>query len=100
MPLATLDLSLEPATSQFIVSTRGALRLRLILHSSTELMATHTPTAIPLTVTDTVWPELLHTPEPPPPSSPGAPRDSARGALMLSQDTSPIPTPTASPQCP
>merc|ERR1712025_1307399 len=77
-PLATLDLSLEPATSPFIVSTRERLRL---------MLATCTTVPIP-TATDTVWPELLHTPEPPPPSLPGAPRDLERGALTPSQDTS------------
>merc|ERR1739842_107360 len=59
------------------------------------------PTATPPTGTDTVWPELLDTPEPPPPSSPEAPRDWARGALTPSQDTSPTLTLlTPSPQCP
>merc|ERR1712061_885230 len=81
-PLATLDLSLEPATSPFIVSTRERLRLMLMLATCT------LPTlATPPTATDTVWPELLDTPEPPPPSLPGAPRDWARGALTPSQDT-------------
>merc|ERR1719343_1950908 len=41
-----------------------------------------------LTATDTVCPEWLDTPEPLPPSWPGAPRDLARGALMPSQDIS------------
>merc|ERR1719400_1507452 len=54
-----------------------------------EPTAPPTPTATQPTATDTAWPELLPTPEPPPPSWPGAPRDSARGALMLSRDTSP-----------
>merc|ERR1719500_1426774 len=59
------------------------------------------PTATPPTATDTVWPELLDTPEPPPPSLPGAPRDWARGALTPSQDTLPTLTVlTPSLQCP
>merc|ERR1719411_1956374 len=84
---------------------RGALMLsqKLILPSSMEHMDIPTPTDIPLMDTDTVWPELLPTPEPPPPSLPGAPRDWARGALTLILPFSMEPTthtPTDSPQCP
>merc|ERR1712025_1425025 len=67
---------------------RGALMLKLILPFSTVPTATPMPMATPPTATDTVWPELLDTPEPPPPSLPGAPRDLERGALTPSQDTS------------
>merc|ERR1712061_796818 len=62
--------------------------LRLMLATSTEPTPMLEPTLLPTTTaTDTVWPELLDTPEPPPPSLPGAPRDWARGALTPSQDT-------------
>merc|ERR1719222_361562 len=103
-PLDTLDLFLEPATSPFIVSTRERLMLsqRLMptmVMPDTTVWVTE-PTATPPTATDTVWPELLDTPEPPPPSLPEAPRDWARGALTPSQDTSTEPTLTPSPQCP
>merc|ERR1719510_2609633 len=97
---AMLDLFPEPATSQFIVSTRERLRLRPTLATCTP-PTTSEPTAIPLTDTDTLWPELLPTPEPPPPSLPGAPRDSARGALTLILPSSMEPTThTPTPQCP
>merc|ERR1712183_1138574 len=99
MPPGMLDLSPEPATSQFIVSTKGRLMLMLTPATCTP-PTTMELTDIPLTATDTAWPELLLTQEPPPPSLPGAPRDSARGALMPSQDTSLTHMPTVSPQCP
>merc|ERR1739842_268006 len=77
------------------------LMLRLMLATSTEPTPTLEPTLPPTTTgTDTVWPELLDTPEPLPPSLPGAPRDWARGALTPSQDTLPTLTPTVSPPCP
>merc|ERR1711990_780206 len=66
---------------------RGVPMLRLAPPSSMATMAM-LATTDSLTATDTAWPELLDTPEPPPPLWPGAPRDSARGALMPSQDTS------------
>merc|ERR1719361_2093277 len=98
---ATLVLSLEPATSLSTVSTRERPRLMLRLTQATCTPPTTTePTATP-TATDTVWPELLVIQEPPPPSSPGVPRVSARGALRLTQPSSmePPPTPTVSPLC-
>merc|ERR1712223_1345260 len=55
---------------------------------------TPTPTA-----TDTVCLELPDTPELPPPSWPGLPRVSARGALMPSPATSPTPM-LMLPSCP
>merc|ERR550539_866248 len=100
---ATLVLSPAPATSLSTVSTRERprLMLRLTQPSSMEPTATPTPTELTPTATDTVWPELLPTQEPPPPSWPGAPRVSARGALRLTQPSSmePTPTPTVSPLC-
>merc|ERR1719412_3102546 len=72
-----------------------------MLATSMEATPTTTEPSDILTATDTAWPELLDTPEPPPPSLPGAPRDSARGALTPSQDTSPTHTPSLlTPQCP
>merc|ERR1719361_1452915 len=85
---ATLVLSPAPATSLSTVSTRERPRLMLRLSQAT----CTPPTTTDPTATDTVWPELLLTQEPPPPSWPGALRVSARGALMLSQDISPTPT--------
>merc|ERR1712110_1267294 len=67
---------------------RGPLmpRLRLIPPSCTELTDTVPTPTLPMeltpTDTDTVLPESLVTPEPPPPSLPGLPRVSARGLLM------------------
>merc|ERR1719479_684091 len=84
----------DPTTTM----ARGAPMLRPTPATCTP-PTTSEPTDIPHTATDTVWPELLPTPEPPPPSLPGAPRDSARGALTPSQDTSPT-EPILSSQCP
>merc|ERR1712223_229526 len=69
---------------------RGLLMPRLTPATvASQLLTVPTPMPTPmLTATDTVCPEWLDTPEPLPPSWPGAPRDLARGALMPSQDIS------------
>merc|ERR1712110_1297145 len=124
-PMASPERSPPPPPLDTRTCTaRGLLmpRLRPTPPFCTELTDTVPTPTLPMeltpTDTDTVLPESLVTPEPPPPSSPGLPRVSARGLLMstppsftehtamapldtpLPRDTPALPAPSSpSPDC-